>query len=199
MNVALIAGSHNRNSQTVKLARYIEQRLIQLGLSSQGETFLHDLGEAPLPFWTSETVGKQSETLRPELLAKADAFVILSPDWNGMATPAVKNWFIHAPAESLAHKPALLCGVSAGGGAVYPVSDLRAHSFKNCRICFIPDHLVVRDTAKYFNTPEPIEPAEQLMRERIDFTLQVLASYAQGLKATRALLPPTPKDFRFGM
>lgn len=199
MNVALIAGSQNRNSQTRKLARYMQQRLTNLNLANPSETFLHDLGEDPLPFWTSETAGQQAKTLNSEFLAKADAFVILSPDWNGMATPAVKNWFIHASAEALAHKPALLCGVSAGGGAVYPVADLRAHSFKNCRICFIPDHLVVRDTAKYFNSPQPVEPAEQLIIDRIDFTLHVLASYAQGLKAIRSLLPPTPKDFRFGM
>ena len=53
MNVALIAGSQNRNSQTGKLARYMQQRLTNLNLANPSETFLHDLGEDPLPFWTS--------------------------------------------------------------------------------------------------------------------------------------------------
>jgi hypothetical protein len=39
----------------------------------------------------------------------------------------------------------LIIAVSGGaGGGAYPVAELRMSSYKNSRICYLPEHLIVR-------------------------------------------------------
>ncbi len=42
-----------------------------------------------------------------EKLETADGFVVVSPEWNGMAAPALKNMFVYVR-KTMAHKPATL-------------------------------------------------------------------------------------------
>ncbi|WP_397379773.1 NADPH-dependent FMN reductase, partial [Pseudomonas sp.] len=126
LNFALVAGSSRNNSQSGKVARFLRQRLIQLGCTDDHHSSVIDLGLAPLPLWPAEDMGAWA--LYSKQLAAADALVIISPEWNGMACPAIKNFFIYASKAELAHKPGLLVGVSSGIGGAYPISELRASS-----------------------------------------------------------------------
>ena len=56
LNIALIAGSSRSGSQSAKVARFLRQRLIELGLTGHEQSSLLDLGEHGLPLWPEPDV-----------------------------------------------------------------------------------------------------------------------------------------------
>ncbi|WP_079202000.1 NADPH-dependent FMN reductase [Pseudomonas sp. CC6-YY-74] len=197
LNIALVAGSGRNNSQSGKVARFLRQRLMQLEQTTDELSCVIDLGLAPLPLWPAEDAGPWN--LYSKQLSNADAIVIVAPEWNGMACPAIKNFFIYASKTELAHKPGLLVGVSSGAGGAYPISELRASSYKNCRLCYVPEHLIVRQVEKVLNTPEPSSEDDQRLRGRIDYDLDILGKYARALKPVRASIDMSNPAFANGM
>lgn len=197
LNIVLVAGSGRSNSQSGKVARFLRQRLIQLGQTSEESSSLIDLGLAPLPLWPSEDAGPWS--LYSQQLKDADALVIVAPEWNGMACPAIKNFFIYASKAELAHKPGLLVGVSSGIGGAYPISELRASSYKNCRLCYLPEHLIVRQVEQRLNMPQAASEDDQRLRARIDYALDILTKYAIALKPVREAIDMSDAAFANGM
>ena len=87
----------------------------------------------------------------------------------------------------LGHKPALIVTVSSADGGAYPVAELRMSSYKNNRLCYIPEQLVLRNIEKILNekAEDNDEDADAYFRERISWTLGILRGYALALKAMR--------------
>ncbi|CAE6932512.1 NADPH-dependent FMN reductase [Pseudomonas sp. THAF187a] len=197
LNIALVAGSSRNNSQSGKVARAMRQRLIELGHTSHESSSVIDLGLAPLPLWPAEDTGPWD--LYRQQLAAADALVIIAPEWNGMACPAIKNFFIYASKAELAHKPGLLVGVSSGIGGAYPIAELRASSYKNCRLCYLPEHLIVRQVEKVLNGPQAADEADERIRGRIDYALDVLVRYGHALQPVREAISFDNPAFANGM
>ncbi|WP_271407720.1 NADPH-dependent FMN reductase [Pseudomonas sp. Q1-7] len=197
LNIVLIAGSSRANSQSGKVARFLRQRLIDLDKASPGTCGIIDLGQEPLPLWPAEDTGPWSGY--QQRLREADAVVVIAPEWNGMACPAIKNFFIYASKAELAHKPGLLVGVSSGIGGGYPISELRASSYKNCRLCYLPEHLIVRGVEKVLNEAEAVSEDDQRIRARIDYDLDILARYAEALKPVREAIDMSIPAFANGM
>lgn len=197
LNIALVAGSSRNNSQSGKVARAMRQRLIELGHTSHESSSVIDLGLAPLPLWPAEDTGPWN--LYRQQLAAADALVIIAPEWNGMACPAIKNFFIYASKAELAHKPGLLVGVSSGIGGAYPIAELRASSYKNCRLCYLPEHLIVRQVEKVLNGPQAVDEADERIRGRIDYALDVLVRYGHALQPVREVISFDNPAFANGM
>lgn len=197
LNIALIAGSSRNGSQSAKVARYLRQRLIELGLTCAEQSSLIDLGERSLPLWPADDKGPWAEY--QQHLAAADALVVIAPEWNGMACPAVKNFFLYASKAELAHKPALLVGVSSGVGGAYPISELRASGYKNCRIGYLPEHLIVRHVEAVLNEGEAVGEEDLRIRKRADYALDILGKYAEALKPVRASIDLSNPSFTNGM
>lgn len=197
LNIALVAGSSRTDSQSGKVARFLRQRLIELEQTTPDCSHVIDLGLAPLPLWPAEDSGPWD--LYRQQLTAADAVVIVAPEWNGMACPAIKNFFIYASKAELAHKPGLLVGVSSGVGGAYPISELRASSYKNCRLCYLPEHLIVRQVEKVLNGPQPADAADERLRARIDYALDVLVRYACALQPVREAIGFDNPAFANGM
>lgn len=197
LNVALVAGSSRRNSQSAKVAGFLRQRLVELGITSTEQSSLLDLGERPLPMWPADDTGPWSEY--QQQLQAADAVVVIAPEWNGMAGPAIKNFFLFASKAELAHKPGLLVGVSSGIGGAYPISELRASGYKNCRLCYLPEHLIVRHVEKVLNGSDVVSDDDQRLRNRIDFALDIFAKYGEALKPVRASIDIDQPAFATGM
>jgi len=194
MQIAIISGSHSVGSQSALVADYLRSRLLDLSLAGDMQVGLHDLGTEPLPLWQPGLSGLSTQ--QANMYRSADAYILISPDWHGMATPAIKNWFYFLEQAWMEHKPVLLVGVSSGQGGLYPIMDLRAFTFKNFRPCYLPEHLVIRDVRKQLSPESDVlEP----MAERIDYCLQLLAVYAAGLAQVRAQLPERSAAFTFGM
>ncbi|MNF69916.1 hypothetical protein D3C84_518120 [compost metagenome] len=116
-----------------------------------------------------------------------------------MACPAIKNFFIYASKAELAHKPGLLVGVSSGIGGGYPISELRASSYKNCRLCYLPEHLIIRGVEKVLNDADAVSDDDQRIRARMDYDLDILARYAEALKPVRQAIDMSIPAFANGM
>lgn len=189
MKTGIIIGSHRVNSQSKRVAQWITERLSSLSLTES--TFTLELATAKLPLWdeglwTGDEQWKSVWGPHSKELSSCDAFVVIAPEYGGMVPPALKNIFLLCGNQELAHKPALIVGVSAGRSGNYPISELRMSGYKNTRICYMPDHMVLRGVEKLFQTKETDDTFEQEIRARLDYFLKLLGAYSQALGQVRS-------------
>lgn len=198
----ILSGSTRKNSQSLKVARYAAAtlaaadpeatvELVDLAETQpqQWHEGFWEAGPSPCPVWAELSA----------LLARSDGIVIVTPEWNGMAPPALMNLFLLADKGQLAHKPALLIGVSATQGGCYPVAELRAFSAKNTQICYIPDHVVVRAAREVLEGPEPRSEDDAYLRGRIAYGLDVLRVYARAFAFIRGSGVIDLESYPYGM
>ena len=204
MKISIISGSHRKSSQSEKVARFIQQTLEDESICDQ--TWLFRLAENPLPLW-DESIWEGKADWKQKLdpisgeLASSDGFVVISPEWHGQAPSGLKNFFLMWGKGELAHKPALIVTVSSGDGGAYPVAELRMSSYKNNRICYIPEQIIVRNVETVLNEdPQQNNPqADGYFRERIGYALNILKEYAQALGQVRASGATDLGKFKNGM
>ncbi|ENY71327.1 azoreductase [Aeromonas diversa CDC 2478-85] len=198
MKLSIISGSHRENSYSRKAATYL-QHLARL------EGFLDanimDLSTLAFPLW-NEGVWNASEewgswrALASEL-KQSDAIVLITPEWHGMVTPALKNFLMLCTSHELGHKPALLASVSTSVNGVYPISELRMTGSKNNHACFIPDHLIFRHCESLLISDNAV--SDERFDSRARYTVKSLAAYAKALGSVRTTLQEEMHNFPFGM
>jgi len=204
MKISIISGSHRQNSQSIKVAKHIEKTLINN--KQADDTYLFSLAGNPLPLWDEsiwEGDQKWKDLLDPisKELTESDAFVIIAPEYHGQVPAALKNFFLMWKHE-VSHKPALIVSVSSSDGGAYPVAELRMSSYKNNRICYIPEHLILRNVETILNEDgnEKTNPdADAYFKERINWTLGILKEYAIALKQVRESGATRTEKFGNGM
>lgn len=192
MRIGIICGSHRPDSQSGKVARYIDRALRDQGICDS--TWIFDLAGNPLPLWDEGVWSgdeKWQHMLKPlsEQLSSSDAFVVISPEWHGMVPAGLKNFLLMWTAGGeLAHKPALIVTVSTADGGSYPVAELRMSSYKNSRITYLPEHLIIRYVDKVFNDDETKNnpSAQEYFENRLGYCLEMLAEYGNAFKQIRA-------------
>ena len=186
MKLAIISGSHRAEAQSDRISRVISDRAGNLGSFEQIDIL--SLSHNPLPLW-DESIYSGSEKWKALLapwrktLKEADAIILVVPEWNGMVPAAVKNFFLLFSSVQLGHKPGLIVSVSAAQNGAYPVAELRMSSYKNCRLCYIPEHLIVRNVADAFTGKDA--EADKLLESRADYCLRLLAEYGKALALVR--------------
>ena len=188
MKIGIISGSHRSPSQSEKVADYMQQRLAAFGV----ETWVFPLARNPLPLWDQE-VWEKSDIWEARLapirteLQNCDGFIIVSPEWHGQVPSGLKNFFLLFSKNELGHKPALITGVSSSDGGAYPVAELRMSSYKNNRLCYIPEHLIIRHVESVLNEAPDSNgtSADAYYRERIDWVLEILLGYTKALTGMR--------------
>lgn len=204
MKISIISGSHRKVSQSEKVARYIQQTLESQGICEN--TWLFSLAGNPLPLW-DETIWEDNPDWNQRLgpisseLASSDGFVVISPEWHGQVPSGLKNFFLMWGKGELAHKPALIVTVSSGDGGAYPVAELRMSSYKNNRICYIPEQIIVRKVETVLNEDPQRNnlEADTYFRERIGYALNILKQYALALEQVRASGATDRSKFKNGM
>jgi multimeric flavodoxin WrbA len=202
MNFFVLSGSHRREAQTLKVARYIEN--VIRNEHAGAKPFLYSLSGNPLPLWDEGSGGAPDALWNPisaELTA-ADALVVVTPEWSGMVTPGTKNFLLNCTAPEIGHKPGLIVTVSATRGGSYPVAELRMSSYKNNRLCWIPEHVIVHHAEANFNDPDgspSLAKEDAYLRQRIRYGLRVLAEYAKALKLVRESGVIDHRNYRSGM
>ena len=204
MKIGIISGSHRHNSQSIKVAKHIGQRLIDSQLAD--ETYLFSLAGNPLPLW-DESIWEGDKDWKVILepiakeLSSCDGFVIIAPEYHGQVPAALKNFFLMWKYE-VSHKPALIVAVSSVDGGAYPVAELRMSSYKNNRICYIPEHLILRNVESILNeagNEKTDIDADEYFKERIDWTLRILIEYAKALRLVRDSGATQTEKFGNGM
>ena len=190
MKITVISGSHRREGQSLKVAKHIQTSLREQGLAD--EVDLLSLSNNPIPLWDEaiwQGDAEWKQRLQPiaKGLLESDAFVVIAPEYHGMVPPGLKNFFMCFGKDELAHKPALIVAVSAGTGGSCPVAELRMSSYKNCRICYLPEHIIVRQVESVLNADAAANNpgSDKFYRDRINWALRQLAAYAVALKSVR--------------
>lgn len=182
MKITIISGSTRAKSRSAKVASFIQASFEgQLGQS----VYLLDLAKTPLKYW-DETFWSNHAEFDPawsearQHIIESDAVVVVTPEWNGMSPPALKNFFHLAVKGEIANKPGLLVSVSASVNGVYPIAELRLNSYKNTFLCYIPQHVIVRNAGNVLNDFNvPVDKDDEAIRDRILYSLNVLIEYAK--------------------
>lgn len=191
MHIGIIVGSHRQDSQSAKVGRFLAKALEH---RDEVSTWTLDLGRTPLPLW-DEALWSQGEQWSelPALktqLDGSDALIMISPEWHGMVPAALKNFLLLWGAGSeLSHKPALPCAVSAGEGGAYVIAELRMSSYKNNRLCWLPENLIARQVKLICNENESLNDAtlQSKFSARSEYVIDLLIAYANALRDVRAL------------
>ncbi|MDQ6970714.1 MAG: NAD(P)H-dependent oxidoreductase [Mariprofundus sp.] len=190
MHITIVSGSHRNPSQSEKIGRYIENLLHEQ--VDEAEPFLYLLADNPLPLW-DQSIWQSNEGWIERLaplkaqLTQSDALVIITPEWHGQVPAGLKNFFLLFSRFELGHKPALIVSVSASNGGAYPVAELRMSSYKNNRLCYIPEQLIIRDVERVFNADpdDNDQKSDTYYKARLRWNLDILMGYGRALKQVR--------------
>ncbi len=200
MKIAVIAGSHRAEAESARVGRFVEKVLGTLGVS----TYFLSLSNNPLPLWDEGVWGGDERwkamwgPISAELKG-CDGVVVVTPEWGGMVPAGLKNFFLLCGSGELAHKPGMIVAVSSGVGGSYPVNELRISSYKNTRLCYMPDHVIVRNVGAMLKGDAPADDHDKHLRERINYSLKVLVQYSKGLKLVRESGVVDYEHFPYGM
>lgn len=178
MNIHIISGSHRAKSQSIKVSTYISKELEKKGLYIS----LTDISTTILPLIESSQEPTQIEKIDIDTyidqMASADGYIFVTPEWNGAATPGIMNALQLVEKESW-FKPALIVSVSSGRGGSYPIIQLRSFGYKNNKINFIPEHIIVRNVKEVLNDKETDQSEDMYIRDRIHYALNILVEYTK--------------------
>lgn len=179
MNIIIISASSRRNSESFRVASYIEDQIRKMKESVE----ICTLKGNPIPLWEEKGSSEEWKKIGKKIDA-ADGFVIVVPEWNGSMPPGLKNLFVYADDE-FAHKPCLLVGVTAGLSGVYPLIEMRIGSYKNSRICYLPEQIVIKNVMKFLKGDTPIDEIDKNIRDRITYCIRLLLEYTRALYQVR--------------
>lgn len=199
MKISIISSSHRINSESKKIAQFLKNNL--LNLNNDLDIFSLDLAKSSLPLWsTDKKNGKgiwgENWNSISKNLESSDGFVLVVPEYGGMATPSAKNLFLLCGNGELAHKPGLIVSVSSGNGGAYPIAELRSFSYKNTHIMWIPENIIIRNVEE-FNPGSHGKNIPDWLDKRINYVLNLLLAYASNMKPLRTII--NRKDFGNGM
>lgn len=202
MRYVIVSGSHRQKSQSSKISEWLAHQVRANGHN----TDVIDLAGNPVPLWDESAWKHDSDlfvTMKPYLdqMVAADAIILVSPEWHGMASAGLKNFLLYISAQHAAHKPALLVGVSSSIGGTYPIAELRSSGCKNNRMVYIPDHLIVRHAEKVMNDHDIGDGHDEdnYIKRRALHSLGVLEAYARALKEMRDSNDLLSDDYPNGM
>lgn len=114
MNIEIISSSPRKNSVSFRLALFLQKHLQAI---SQHHVNIIDVRELNFPTLQEEvysSVEVTPEKYKPlaKRMFSADAFIIVTPEYNGSYTPLLKNLFDHFSKQL--HKPFGLVTASSG-------------------------------------------------------------------------------------
>lgn len=114
MNIEIVSGSARQQSITLRAAKYLQEHLRVIAPKHQ--IGLIDLKDYPIPFLDQvfSTPAQAPEEIRPvaQRMFDADAFILVTPEYNGTMAPSLINWFDHFPKQL--HKAFGLVAASNG-------------------------------------------------------------------------------------
>jgi NAD(P)H-dependent FMN reductase len=120
MKIEILSGSPRSHSVTKRVALHLYTTLEN---STEHEIGLIDMHEWSLPFVQSifTSIENTPEEFRPlsKRIFEADAFILVTPEYNGSYSPALKNLLDHFPKQH--HKPFGIVTASPG-----PFGGMRA-------------------------------------------------------------------------
>ena len=187
VKIGIVIGSIRESSQSDRVGKYINLLLSNMNVNIQVEYF--SLRDLDIPLWTEEKWESGSDLKKfwkpiSDRLKLCAGFVIISPEWAGMAPPHLKNFLLMCDGGELAHKPAQLIGVSSGMGGAYPVAELRMSGYKNNFLWWMPDHMILRQVESLFVSTPPSD-LDTRLTARLNYGLEFLVETAKAMQPVR--------------
>lgn len=187
LNIPIILGSVREGRKSEAPAKYITERVKAAGHQTQ----LVDFKELPLPFYNAPTVPvvyfksqyPDANTQKwSEIARVADAFIIVSPEYNHGYTAVIKNALDWGYLE-FEKKPFGLVGVSNGPtGGARMIENLRP-ILQNFNAMPIRETIMIGPVEKYFD--ESGKLLDESLNKKIDGLLAGLTWWAEALKKAR--------------
>ncbi len=183
LKIVVIYGSVRSQRQGIKAAHFIVNALKERG----HEVALVDPMEYKLPFldkvYKEYEKGEAPEVLEKlaKLFRAADAFVIVTAEYNHSAPPALVNLLDHFMEEYF-FRPSAIVSYSGGGfGGVRAASHLR-DMLGELGMSAIPSSFPISKVQEF---GEDGKPSEESYNERVKKFLNELEWYANALKEAR--------------
>tara|TARA_B100000963_G_C22585569_1_gene652922 strand:+ start:72 stop:671 length:600 start_codon:yes stop_codon:yes gene_type:complete len=199
MKISLISTSHREKSQSTRISKILENVILEI--NHKINCYILDMYESQIPLWTSNKKEnnkfweKDFKNISNEL-ETSDGFIMIVPEYGGMATPNSKNMFLLFNNGELFHKPGLIVSISSGNGGSYPISELRSSSYKNSHIMWIPENIIIRNVEQFCPGNHGVLIPNWL-DDRIKYSCILLIKYAEYLKPIQQIV--NRKDFSNGM
>ena len=178
MNIPVILGTARVGRQSEKVANFIVEETKKAGY----ETELVDVRDFRIDATDNTQVSPAAKKLLPKI-EKADAFIIVSPEYNH-GYPGELKMMMDLLYQQYAKKPVGFCGVSAGGfGGARAVEQLRQ--------IVVELHMVPIREALYFPVVQNLFDEKGVIKnpdaykDRFKSFINELTEYASALKASR--------------
>jgi len=102
MNIEIVAGSPSKGSVTYRIALFLKK---YLSAKTEHHINIIDVRDWQFPLLQQEvfkSAEQAPEALQPlaKRMFQANAFILLTPEYNGSYTPALKNIFDHFPKQT---------------------------------------------------------------------------------------------------
>lgn len=98
--VLIISGSPRKESKSVRVAKYLYN---ELKFANDFEPVMLDVRDYPLPVFENvfENVESTPEMYKPiaKKILHADAYIVITPEYNGSYTSTIQNLFDHFPRQ----------------------------------------------------------------------------------------------------
>ena len=198
MKLSIISSSLRIDSQSKRVTKIFKDRIIKL--NNNCDIYTVDLINENCPFWSSNK--KDNDFYKDKWdnisnnFQNSHGFILVVPEYGGMASPLSKNLFLMCDKGEFFHKPGLIVSISSGIGGAYPISELRSSSYKNSHILWIPENIIIRNVDQY----QPENHGNGIpswLDMRIDYCLNLLMEYSMCLKPLQNKL--NKEDFKNGM
>lgn len=184
LNLVVFYGSVRSARQGIKAARFIVNQCRERG----HEVSLIDPQEYPLPLldrmYKEYGPGEAPETLRrmADLIVPADAYIVVSGEYNHTVPPALSNLMDHFLEEYFFKPSAIMCYSAGSFGGVRAAMSLRA-MLAEMGTPSIPSLLPVPKVQNAFD--DDGVPAEEAWYKRAGKFLDELEWYANALRTAR--------------
>lgn len=184
LNIAVIYGSVRSERQGIRAARFIATQCEQRG----HEVVLVDPAEYPLPLldrmYKEYDPGEAPQALETlaGIIRSADAYIVVSGEYNHTVPPALSNLLDHFLEEYFWKPSAILCYSAGSFGGVRAAMTLRI-MLAELGMSSIPSLLPVPRIGKAFD--EAGKPQDDAWYKRADKFLDELEWYGNALKAAR--------------
>jgi NAD(P)H-dependent FMN reductase len=184
LNIPVILGSVRAGRKSEAAARFVLEKVKALGIKTQ----LVDFKELPLPFFDNALMPVQMKGVYPypnvqkwsEIAEKADAYIIVTPEYNHGYPGVLKNALDWLYLE-FDHKPVGLVGVSDGLVAGARVIEQLRPIMENFSM------FAVRETVMFARAQDVFDADGKLLDEaynkKVDGLLKSVVSVAEIMKA----------------
>ncbi len=170
-----------KKAQSLKVSEWLQEHLASI----EQKASVVDLYQVKLPMFDGGETKAQNINKLLSDFDKADSFVFVSPEWNGMMSHGLLN-LMHYIGHQMADKPVMLVGVSSARGGSYPIAQMRLIGYKNNHYVITPESLIVQGVNDVFNNHSfGKKEADLYIKKRADYALRVLVEYSEALKTVR--------------